>query len=201
MKQTLIRYGLIAALIIALLVSVQHCRGVQKERNRLDNNQRVLLTDIEHYKFRDSLNAVSVGVLTMKANEAAKYMQDIAAVVEDMGVKLKRVEYLSKTALESSYHLQTPVRDTTVIIVQNDTTRTVQAQSIKHEDPHITFCGIIADRQFYGDIQTRDTLHQVIHRVPRRFLFFRWGTKEIRQEMVSSSPYSNITYNQVLKIE
>lgn len=202
MKTQIIKYGIVAALIIALFASIRQCNHVQQERNRLDNNQNVLLSDIERYKVRDSLNAVSVGVLTMKVDEFGRYFSDMEAMIKDMGVKLRRVESISQTALESSYHLQATARDTTVVIVQPDSTKQeVPAQVIKYEDPHISFHGMIADQQFYGDIKTQDTLFQIIHRVPRKFLFFRWGTKEFRQEVVSSNPYSNITYNRVLKIE
>lgn len=44
------------------------------------------------------------------------------------------------------------------------------------------------------EIHSIDTLHQVVHRVPRRFLFFRWGTKALRQEIHSSNPSTRIIY-------
>ena len=49
----------------------------------------------------------------------------------------------------------------------------------------------------------RDTLDQVIYRVPRRFLFIRWGTKEIRQAVSVRDPKSTIVYSEyvVLKRE
>ncbi len=137
----------------------------------------------------------------MKVNEFDTYFGELSGMVRDMGIKLKRVENISQTALESSYQLQAQLRDTTIIIMQGDSTRAVEAQSARFADPHITFNGVIADGQFYGDIETRDTLFQVIHRVPRQFLFFRWGIKELRQEIIPSSPYSRITYNRTLKIE
>jgi len=47
---------------------------------------------------------------------------------------------------------------------------------------------------------SRDTLYQVVHRVPRRFLFIRWGTKGIRQEMVNCNPHAEITYSQYIEL-
>ena len=47
----------------------------------------------------------------------------------------------------------------------------------------------------------RDTLRQVVHRIPRRFLFIRWGTKALRQEIVPSNPHTRIVYSEYVKIE
>ena len=46
-----------------------------------------------------------------------------------------------------------------------------------------------------------DTLRQIIHRVPRRFLFLRFGTKAVRQEIVSSNPHSRIVYTEYVRFE
>ena len=42
---------------------------------------------------------------------------------------------------------------------------------------------------------------QVIHRIPRRFLFIRWGTKALRQEIVSTNPHTRIVHAEYVKIE
>ena len=42
---------------------------------------------------------------------------------------------------------------------------------------------------------------QVVHRIPRRFLFIRWGTKALRQEIVPSNPHTRIVYSEYVKIE
>ena len=44
-------------------------------------------------------------------------------------------------------------------------------------------------------------LRQVVHRIPRRFLFIRWGTKALRQEIVSSNPHTRIVYSDYVKFE
>ena len=50
-------------------------------------------------------------------------------------------------------------------------------------------------------VESTDTLRQVVHRVPRRFLFIRWGTKALRQEIVSSNPHTRIVYSDYVKFE
>jgi hypothetical protein len=50
-------------------------------------------------------------------------------------------------------------------------------------------------------ISSRDTLIQVVHRVPKRFLFFRFGTKAIRQEILSRNPHTNIIYTEYVELK
>lgn len=50
-------------------------------------------------------------------------------------------------------------------------------------------------------IRSIDTLRQVVHRIPRRFLFIRWGTKALRQEIVSTNPHTRIVHAEYVKIE
>ena len=55
-------------------------------------------------------------------------------------------------------------------------------------DPWVTVEGSIGRDSVECRIRSVDTLRQVVHRVPRRFLFIRWGTKALRQQIVSSNP-------------
>ena len=45
------------------------------------------------------------------------------------------------------------------------------------------------------------SLFQVVHRVPKQWLFFRWGTKAIRQEVVSSNPHTKIVYSEYIELK
>lgn len=192
-------------LTVLLLLTMSGCwlllslyKDVRADRTRLQSNQRALLSDIDHYKFRDSLNAASIQVLTLRTTEFEKHFSDLNAIIKELGVKLKRVELLSQTAIESRYEIQAPVRDT-IFIVAN-TPEPVIAQTLNYRDSHISLEGLIINSRFRGAIKTTDTLTQIVHRIPKKFLFFKWGTKELRQEILSSNPYSNIIYNQTIKI-
>ena len=50
-------------------------------------------------------------------------------------------------------------------------------------------------------IHSVDTLRQIVHRIPHRFLFIRWGTKALRQEIVSQNPHTRIVYTEYIRIE
>lgn len=71
---------------------------------------------------------------------------------------------------------------------------------IDFHNPFLTLVGCMEKEEFYGQIKTRDTLIQVVYRVPRKFLFFRWGTKAIRQKILSCNPYSQIVYDEYIEL-
>ena len=61
--------------------------------------------------------------------------------------------------------------------------------------------GCLFNGEFSGLIVSRDTLVQVVHRVPRQWLFFKWGTKGIRQEIMSKNPHTEITYAEYIELK
>ncbi len=50
-------------------------------------------------------------------------------------------------------------------------------------------------------VQSVDTLIQVVHRVTRQFWFIKWGTKAIRQDIVSKNPHSQIVYTEYIELK
>ena len=202
----------VAALAI-LLFAVSHYRGQwQKERAgriRLAANQAVLLSDLQTYQISDSLNAARVDALTMTVAEFRKGFSDMQGMLKEMSVKIKRLETVAITGTETSYYITAPVRDS---IVYREATNHIHTDSlmyretsipiqiIQHSDRWLTLDGYIKDREFSGKIESRDTIVQIVHRVPRRFLFFRYGTKGIRQEVMSKNPHTKINYSRYIKL-
>lgn len=178
---------------VALWQSVEYGLAKREECARLAANQTALLSDMAGYRVRDSLQAAGVAALTLKASEMERHFAPLASLVRDMGVRIKRLESVAQNAVESRYAIEIPLRDTVVLATA--------AQVLHYDDGHLSLDGMIREGGFRGVIVSRDTLTQAVHRIPRRFLFLRWGTRELRQEIVSSNPHSRITYSRYLKID
>ena len=99
------------------------------------------------------------------------------------------------SSLESNVEVRTVVKDS---IVYRDR-EVLPVGSFDFKDGWAEVKGVIKDKDIQLELQVKDTIRQIIHRVPRRFLFFRWGTKAVYQEVVVSSPYTNITYTEYLE--
>lgn len=200
MKNVIIKIlaGATVILLVGCLIFGRQLQRLRDDNRRLSGNQVALLSENREYKVRDSLNALSVQILQLEKKEFKAHFAELNSLVRDMGVKISRLESISQSSTETRYEVVTPVRDTTVLNVADSTHR--PAQSLFYRDTWLTLDGIILDRQFRGSIVTYDTLTQLVHRVPKRFLFIKYGIKELRQEIVSSNPHTRLTYSEVIKI-
>ncbi len=195
------KYLLFIILILAasLTISVKSCQDIRTDRNRLSDNQRTLLTDIEFYRTKDSLSAAGVERLTLTNREFRKYAGELERMVADLQLKVRRLQSASRTAVTTTYPVEAWLRDTVIV---RDTVAVADTLSRLHYvNPWVTFDGVVADDLFRGRIESRDTLIQVVHRVPRKFWFIRWGTKAIRQEVVCKNPYSRIVYTKYVGLK
>ena len=194
------KYLLFMILVLAtfLAVSVKNCQDIRTDRNRLSDNQRTLLADIEFYRTKDSLSVASVERLTLTNREFRKYADELKKTVEELNLKVKHLQSASQSATETKYLVKTEIRDSIIIRPGKDPDT---LSRIDFQDPYLTFSGSITGKQFSGLIQSQDTIIQLIHRVPRRFWFIRWGTKAIRQEIISRNPYSRIAYTEYIELK
>lgn len=169
-------------------------RSLKKERDRLENNQTALLSDVEYYKTESGKNAASVQKLELTKSELEKHCIDLTQTVKDLGIKVKRLQSASTTVTKTEVEIQTVVHDS---IVYRD--RPVILKTINWKDPWIKLDGILDGEDFSAKIQSIDTLNHIAHRVPKKFLFFRFGTKAVRLEVVNKNPHSQIVYTVYVK--
>lgn len=172
--------------------------STNKDRNRLKSNQVTLLSDVVRYKTNSGKNAASVQKLTLTKKELEKNCSYLENQIKDLNIKLKRVQSISSTATQSDYDIITTLKDS---IVYKDRIKYITLRTIKYSDPWINISGIIDSINFKGKIQTRDTLNQVIHRIPKKFLFFRFGCKAIVQDVKCSNPHSEIEYTKYVEMK
>ena len=74
-------------------------------------------------------------------------------------------------------------------------------KAFQWHDAWVDVIGTLKDKDVSLGITSKDTLIQIVHRVPRKFLFFRWGTKAIRQEIKSTNPHTKITYTDYIELK
>lgn len=187
---------LIGILSLAVVTLYWQLDKTITEKQRLSNNQEALLSDVDHYKTESGKNAASVQKLELTKSELEKYNVDLKETISDLNLKINRIQAAATTATQSNYKIKTVVKDS---IVYRD--MPVKLQHIDFRDPYIDLTGTIDSGTFSGDITTRDTLVQIIHRVPKKFLFIKYGTKAIRQEVVSKNPYSKIVYTEYIELK
>lgn len=187
--------------VIVLSAALARClflvADLRQDRNRLRANQSALLDSVTTYRTKAGEHAASCAALELTAKELKQGRAELVKEIEDLKVKLRRVQSASTTQTQTQTVIKTVLHDT---VIYRDTTA-VRLQALNWSDAWVTVTGTIEQRKADLRIVSRDTLLQVIHRVPRRFLGIPYGMKAIRQEIRSSNPHTKIVYTEFVTLK
>ena len=194
MTKALLIYALT---VTALLVMVGNNRQrLRSENQRLNQNIVALTSDVELYRTQSGESAAEVRSLRLKQSELEQTNEALTDQIDQLKIRLRHVNSLATAATQTVVEFSTqipdtvlhrPVVDTIRLPLYTDTWNSVQAT-------------LIGDR-IEGRFSSVDTLHQVVYRVPHRFLFIRYGTKELCQVITSSNPSTRLVYSSHITIE
>lgn len=190
MRKFLLFYAVAITLLFVICAII--LRHSKIEVSRLRNNNEALASETEFYRTRLDEAAASTVALQLRLDEYRKQQARDAKRIKALGVKLRRVESVAKTVVESKVAFVAPHYDT---IILRDT-----LSLFRWSDKWVSIEGEIRDDVVECKVESIDTLRQVIHRVPRRFWFIRYGTKAIRQDITSSNPHSRIVYTEYIEL-
>lgn len=196
MKKYLLLYAVLAT---ALLVAGY--RRYRTETGRLTQNQYALASEITLYRTRAGQEAASAEALRLRCREYEKLRAADAAEIRRLGIRLRRVEAAGKTVTTIAVAATAPLRDTVVIRIRDSVPVIDTLRTFRWRDAWVSIEGTLLADSIRCRIRSTDTLRQVVHRIPRRFLFIRWGTKALRQEIVSTNPHTRIVYSEYVRIE
>lgn len=185
--------------VALLFASIKSCKNIKEDRDRLANNQNSMFEQTRYYRTKDSLSAASVQRLTLSKNELKQYCKQLTENCNQLNIKIKQIQSASSSATETKYQINTIIRDS--IVIRDNLTRDT-IKHIAYKNNWLSFVGSTSDNvNFNVNIESRDTLTTIVYRVPRKFLFLRWGCKAIRQDIISKNPYSKIVYNEYIEMK
>lgn len=195
MKKVLIYILIILSVLIIGLTS--YCNDLYRQNETYKSNQSALLSKAEYYQTENSKYAASVQKLTLSRDEFKQYYSDACKTIEELNIKLKRANSIATTSTKTEIKIVTVVKDS---IVYRDG-KLDSLLIFRWSDPWVQANGNIRRDSVELDICSADTLLQVVHRVPHKFWFIKWGTKAIKQEVVSSNPHTKIVYNEYVELK
>lgn len=196
MVKKILIYALITAIAALVVVSIG-LRNAMQEKDRYKANQAALLSDVEYYKTENDKNVAAVDKLTLTVDELRRSYSDVCRTADDLNIKLKRIQSASTTSTQTDVKIVTVVKDSVVY-------RDGMLDSLlifKWRDPWVDISGEIRRDSVDIGIHSTDTLVQIVHRVPHKFWFIKWGTKAIRQEVVSTNPHTKIIYTDYIELK
>lgn len=220
------RYLIIALLVLSGLLWIQtvRLRGERAERRRVQSNNEVLTDSVEFYRTASGKHAASRQVLELRTGELERYNKQLGFTVRELRIKVRRLEAAAMTATRTEVQITAPLEpaspqssawekygagvrraaDSVKAALNpkfSGLPKVPEVKVFRWSDRHVSVDGMIRADSVSCHVESIDTLQQVVHRVPRRFLFIRWGTKAIRQEVVSSNPHTNIVYTEYIELK
>lgn len=190
MKKSLLIYAVGATLLLIVGAVILHRRA--DEISRLSNNCEALSSEAILYQTKLGESAASVMALQLDLDEYRERHEQDLKRIRSLDIRLRRIESVSKTATKSEVEFVVPRCDTVIL---HDT-----LSLFRWNDAWTQVEGAIRGEEVECKIESVDTLHQVIHRVPHKFWFIRYGTKAIRQEIISSNPHTKIVYTEYIEL-
>ena len=194
MKKYLIPLLFLAGAVLVLcIIRGQHMRIQQltSERDRYKGNTEALLTDVEHFKVRDSLSAARVEALELTVKEFERFRSEDAALIASLRQRNRDLASVNTTQAQTIIELSAVPRDTVII---RDSIP-VKAVAVHAGDAWYDFDGLLTEDKFTGTLANRDSLILAETVKYKRFLGFLWKTKRIQERsatVVSRNPHTEI---------
>lgn len=189
---------------LALVVAFKECHDLRGEAERTKENQDILLHNgrVEIGRTQSGRPRASVSAITLKTSDLKRTPDSLLAVNrKELKIKNSRIMAAATTSTTTKVDVKVAIRP-----VPHDTCsrslsglyRPPDVSQVSWSDPWITLRGDIEGDSMQVHIESRDTLQMVVHRVPKKFLFFRYGTKGVRMDVVGQNPYSRLSYPRII---
>lgn len=193
--KTWVKFAVLAVVIIAAAISVvwadRTINRLTAERNKYRNNTQTLLSDVETYRVRDSLNAARVQSLELSVKEFERFRAADAALIKQLKARNRDLAAVNKTQSQTIIELQAAPRDT--FIVRDSIP--IPAVAVHCGDAWFDFDGLLTATEFTGTLANRDSLLIAETVQYKRFLGFLWRTNKVkdrRVDVVSKNPHTSI---------
>ena len=191
-KAYIIAAGILIILIAIIVALSAQLKKVKADRDVQRKNVETLFTSVESYKVQDSLQAATIGDLQLTLKQYKQFRAEDAQLISSLKVDNKRLQGVVTTQTESYYQHTAILRDSVKMLI------TRKPDSIKI--PIIVKTANFADEWHRlnividGDslnyrLRTKESLIITNHVVPKKFLWFKFGCKEVRTDVVSKNPY------------
>jgi signal transduction histidine kinase len=180
------------------LVAFRAYSDMKADRDRLKENQSFLLHngEVEIKQTNTGCSQASVPALTLRPSEFRRSGDTLLRTAKAAGIKVSRISEAATAATTTHVDFDARVFRTVVHDTLRDTVLCSASPlpALSWNDPWVSLSGTIADSIFHGSLTSNDTLDIIVHRIPKRFLFFRFGCKQVRMDIISRNPHTRLTY-------
>ncbi|EFB31730.1 hypothetical protein HMPREF0971_02010 [Segatella oris F0302] len=168
------------------------------DRDRIKQNQSLLLHNgmVEISQTNTGNSHASATALTLRPSEFKDSGDTLAKVARQVGIKPSRISEAATAATTTSANITAPIWHSPDV-ASIATASLHPADSLvcfSWHDAWLSLSGCVSESLFQGSVSSTDTLDIIVHRIPKRFLFFRFGCKQVRMDIISRNPHTRLTY-------
>lgn len=169
MKTKIILSFSIVILILAATCGVLKHRAdkLKAEKSRIEQNQKALLTDVERYVTKDSMNGLRIEALVFSEKELKKYAGDLTARLEERNIRIKD--------LESALATHSTMKIDTFVMVKDSIVRDTLYKCIRYHDKWNDLDVCHDGRRAQIMMEVRDSLTVLVSvNYTKKFLWWKW---------------------------
>jgi hypothetical protein len=190
----------------AMVMALKECHDQQREAHSMNEDQNVLMHNgrVEIGQTQSGKPMASVSAISLKPSSLKRNPDSLLAVTsKDLKIKPRRMVAAIKTSSLATADIHAAITTDSIYDEADKDSNVLLSyprspQQVSWSDPWMSLRGTIRGDSFTARIESRDTLQMIIHRVPRKFLFFRYGTKGVRMDVVSQNPHTRLSYPKVI---
>lgn len=184
--------GIIIVLIAVIIILSTRLSKVTADRDVQRKNVETLFTSVSNYKVQDSLQAATIGDLQLTLKQYQQFRAEDARLISSLRVDNNRLKSVVSTQTESYYQHTIALKDSIKELSTKKKDSVIVTTIIKtatFADEWHTINIAIQDDSLNYDLRTRESIIVTNHVVPKKFLWFKFGCKEVRTDVVSKNPY------------
>ena len=181
MNRILIIISLVLFILLSTLYSIYN--KTLKEKVRFESNQETLMASLKTYKFRDSLNVVENGKLTLNISELKKNREKDLKLIKELKLKPSQVQTIIKTKIVTKDSIVFQLKDS----------------CLHYNTEWISVNGCIGDTLV---VVSQDSIAQIAHKeYQHRFWFIKWGLKGFKVKTINFNPNSTVKSSEWINLE
>jgi len=189
-------FGVILIMGIIIIAQIFMLKNIKAEKNRFEANQAVLLADTaEYYKAKNGQLAAYVERLELTKRELVQYCGELKNEVKNLKIKLRDVKSITNISTEIQIEPIEPIPLRNVLPISDSIKR------FDWQDKWAKISGTIQHDSINPRFETIVPLIQIVHRIPKKFLGIRIGTKGIGQTITTSNPYAKIIFERYIELK
>ena len=183
-------YIITGALCIWIVFLYFANESLKSENKILQTNVSTLIEGAEQYTTKDSLQVATIANLELSISEYRRHKAEDERLIESLKIDNKRLKGVINTQTEAYYQQTTLLRDSVKMLLSPDIIEIpVSIKTASFADQWHSLNVTIQGDSLNYKLKTKESLLVTNHIVPKRFLFFKYGCREVRTEVVSRNPY------------